>query len=429
MEYIIMNKKELQQAKIFEQVKTGVITQKVASAQLNMSTRWIRKKIKRYKMDGDKGLVHLSRGKSSSRKWKNEEIAILLHLLQNEWHDFGPTFAAEKLQEIHSIKVSRETVRRVMIQNGLWKPKINRFKHRKWRDRKKLLGMMVQLDGSPHDWFEGRAPKCTLIVFIDDATSQILWLELAPTESMQALMQATKNYVEKHGAPQSLYTDHGSVFHVNNNNPEGDRKTHWEIAMQQLNINVIHAHSPQAKGRVERANQTMQDHLPKEFRLQDISSIEKANDWLQNSHFIEKHNNKFAYLANQSGDAHRDVSFDNLIDIFSIKETRILCNDYTLTYQKQIFQIMKQRKVGIKPKIAITVRTDLNNNITLWLRGFKLPYSIITSRPQRKIQEKIIIDKAFKPNKSIRLLMSGQYSSLNMESRVKTAMTAVESER
>ena len=167
----------------------------MAAQILEMSERQVRSKLKRYKTLGAKGLVHKNRGKPSSRKWNPKHEALALSLLRSEWKGFGPTFTAEKLEEMHGIKVSKETIRQAMIQAGIWHRKRERSKHRRRRSRKECIGILVQLDGSPHDWFEGRGPRCTLLVFIDDATSQILWLEFADSESVEALLQATRKYM------------------------------------------------------------------------------------------------------------------------------------------------------------------------------------------------------------------------------------------
>ena len=408
MGYLTMSYKELEQAKVFEQVKQRVITQAEAAARLRISERWVRIKFKRFRLFKEAGLVHKNRGKVSPRRWDIAQEQLLIELLQGDWHDFGPTFAAEKLAELHNIKISREVVRQAMIRANLWQPKLKRNEHRKRRDRKAMLGMMVQLDGSPHDWFEGRAGKCTLLVFIDDATSQILWLEFAKSESVAALMQATKNYVQKHGVPQLFYTDHGSVFHVNLNNVDNLKKTQWERACAQLGIKVQHAHSPQAKGRVERCNNTMQDRLSKELRLAGISSINDANEYLRNSDFIARHNAKFAVTAAQSGNAHADRQVCNLDDIFSIHETRVLANDFTITYQKHIFQLHKEQKTIIHPKNEITVKTRLDGTIRLWIRKTELFYHEIYARPVQVVAPKFVAYASpYKPSNNSQRWVSG----------------------
>jgi len=423
MEYLTMSNKEREQAKVFEQVKQGKITQAEAAAKLRITDRWVREKIKRYCQLDDFGLVHKSRGKASPRRWNIKHEQLLIELLKGEWHDFGPTFATEKLEELHQIIVSREVVRKAMIKAGLWRAKQKKSKHRKRRERKHMLGVMVQLDGSPHDWFEGRAGKCTLLVFIDDATSKILWLEFAESESVEALMRATKNYIQAYGIPQSFYTDHGSVFHVNLNNQESDKKTQWERACGQLGIKIIHAHSPQAKGRVERCNGTLQDRLIKELRLAGISSIQAANEYLRTSNFIERHNEKFACEPAQKGDAHADWTAHNLDDIFSVYETRTLANDFTITYQKRIFQLHDQQKTYISPKDMITIKTSLDSKISLWIRKTKLEFDEIKKKPTKIAEEKKVINRTRKPSENSKRWARGR---LPLESRMKPASPAAE---
>lgn len=426
MEKLIMNRKEREQAKIFEQVKQGILKLTEAAARLRITGKWAGIKMKRYLEDGDKGLIHKSRGKPSQRRWDPQEKKLMVELLKEEWHEFGPTFTVEKLDEIYSIKISKESARTVMINEGLWQPKKQRVKHRKRRERKPMLGMMVQLDGSPHDWFEGRARSCTLLVFIDDATSQILWLEFAESESVIALMQATQNYIKKHGIPQSFYNDHGSVFHVNLHNAEDEKKTQWERAVAQLDIEVLHANSPQAKGRVERSNGTLQDRLIKEMRLAGISSIDAANEFIQTSNFLEKHNQKFAVKASQEGNAHRSSESFDLYTIFSIQETRILTNDFTITYNKQIYQLHKEQRTIIRPKNEIVVKTHLNGSISLWIRQTKLFFNKIQHRPQSLKEKQVPCYKSNKPNINSRRWVAGLFPLSNRESRVKPALAAVE---
>jgi hypothetical protein len=418
MGYITMNDKEREQSKVFEQVVTGKMNQTEAAAKLRISDRWVRKKLKRYRQDRDKGLVHKSRGKVSSKRWGEDQAAFSLNLLRSDWIGFGPTFAVEKLEELHNIRVSRETLRNRMISAGVWTPKQRRMKHRKRRERKAMRGMMVQLDGSPHDWFEGRAGKCTLLVFIDDATSEILWLEFANAESVESLMRATKNYIARYGIPQTFYTDHGSVFHVNLNNLEGDKKTQWERACQELGITVIHADSPQAKGRVERCNKTMQDRLIKEMRLAGVSSIDEANRYLRESNFIAKHNAAFAVKAAQEGNAHADHTAYNLNDIFSVKEQRVLNNDYTIVYQKRIFQLHAQQRTIIRPKNTISVHVHLDGTIKLWARKTELAYHEIKAKPQPIQEKKIVNRQPTKPCTNSRRWVSGLYPLSPQESRV-----------
>ena len=261
----------MEQVKVFDRVLRGEITQKMAAGMLGITERQVRTKFKRYKENGAEGLLHRNRGKPSPRKVDARKEAFAIDLLRSEWQGFGPTFAAEKLKEIHGITVSKEWLRQAMIKTCVWEGRRQRTKYRKRRERRQTVGAMIQLDGSPHDWFEGRAPWCTLLAFIDDATSKILWMEFVPSESVQSVMMATRRYMQKYGRPISLYVDFGSVFKVNVNNRENYKITQFQRAMKELNVDIIHAHSPQAKGRVERSYRTQQDRLVKELRLAGIN--------------------------------------------------------------------------------------------------------------------------------------------------------------
>jgi hypothetical protein len=309
-----------------------------------------------------------------------KQKSLALDLLRSEWKGFGPTFTAEKLKEIHGIKVCKETVRQAMIKAGIWLRKRERAKHRRRRERKECVGILVQLDGSPHDWFEGRGPRCTLLVFIDDATSRILWLKFVDSESVQTLMEATREYMIKCGRPVTFCVDFGSVFRVNTNNPNHTKLSQFERAMQEMGVTIIHAHSPQAKGRVERSNSTHQDRLIKEMRIAGISSMEQANRFVQ-ERYIDKHNSKFAVPPAQSIDAHKSIEGFDLDAIFCLKETRIVANDFVVTYNNRLFQLSQQQKVTILPKTAITVSEHFDQSIKLFARGVPVVFSEIKVRP------------------------------------------------
>lgn len=383
MGILVMSKKEREQLKVFERLNSGEITKNAAAQVLKLTTRWVRKKLKRYRTQGDIGLVHKNRGRPSSRKWDPKEKALAVELLKSEWRGFGPTFASEKLAELKGIKVSNETLRKTMIANGLWAPGRKRQQHRKWRERKLMRGILVQLDGSPHDWFEGQGPKCTLLVFIDDATSQILWLEFVESESFNGVARATKKYIEKHGRPGSFYVDYGSVFSVNLNNKERCKITQFERIMRQLDIDVIHASSPQAKGRVERCNKTMQDRLIKEMRLSGIVSIDQANEFVRDGDFIAKHNARFAVLPTQDGDAHRSAQEYDLEWAFCTKQERVVTNDFTISYQGKIIQITKKQPTIVRPKNWVVVREHLDGKITISIRNNLLNYKEIGMRKKK----------------------------------------------
>jgi hypothetical protein len=410
MRNLIMNSKEREQLILLEKLKNKEISQKEVAMKLKMTVQWVRKKFKRYIASGAKGLCHMNRGKPSKRRWGEEKKEQLIELLKGEWEGFGASFAAEKLGILYQTMVSKETVRKVMIQSGLHIPKQKRNKHRKRRERRAMRGMVVQLDGSFHDWFEGRGSWCTLLVFIDDATSEILWLDFVKSESNLAVMRATKRYTELHGLPHSFYVDYGKVFSVNLNNPERDKKTQWERALFELNIDVIHATSPQAKGRVERVNKTLQDRLVKELRLVQISSIADANTWLQDGNFLATHNQKFAVPAVHKGDAHRLATMHDLSEIFCLKNKRILANDFTISFNKTIFQLEKIQPTRLRPKEAIIIKTYLNGSIGLFVRKIKLSFSVIPHRPKKQVEEtQIAVYKPRKPHPNSVLWKSGKY--------------------
>lgn len=376
---IIMSLKEKEQVMVFEQLKRKEISQGVGAQILNVSPRWISEKHKRYLADGMQGILHKNRGRPSGRAWSKDERNFSIKLFSGDFKDFGPTYGAEKLEELYNIKISKETLRKELIKEGLWKAGKKRITYRKRRERKPCFGIMIQLDGSPHDWFEGRGPKCTLLVFIDDATSQLVWLEFAPSESFDAVMNATLKYFKKHGRPCSFYVDYGSVFSVNTNNPDREKITQFERAMGELGVEVIHARSPQAKGRVERVNQTLQDRLTKDMRLAGISTIEAANAFVQ-SGYMDRHNKKFAEEAAQPGNAHRPIVGLDLHNIFCIKEERVLQQDFTLSYKNRQLQLLKHQKAVIRPKEYIEVHEHLDGSISLWIRGIKLAFEELRQR-------------------------------------------------
>jgi len=291
--------------------------------------------------------VHGNRGKVSHRKISDDVKSQAMDLVRQSYADFDPTFAAEKLNEQHGVKVSSETLRQWMIKEGLWSAKCKKHKpNHPMRERRPRIGELVQIDGSPHDWFEGRAAKCTLIVFIDDATSQLLDLQFHPSETIQSYMEGLRRYIKHFGRPVALYSDRHSIFTVNHKDAEsGEQITQFGRALKTLDIEGITANSPQAKGRVERANQTLQDRLVKEMRLAGISSMEQGNQFLQK--YMEKHNEKFSVQPASEDDAHRPVLHDeNELDLtFSTHHKRKLTKDLAIQYNNTTFQL-KVKGIG-----------------------------------------------------------------------------------
>jgi hypothetical protein len=396
METIIMSKNELNTVSVMERLKEGFIDQKSAAIILKLSVRQVRNKIKRYREEGPSGLAHKNRGNPSNRSWNPQEKARAIIILKDPlWFKFGPTFAQEKLGLLHGIHISVETVRQVMIKEGLFVANSFKPEHRSRRERKSCIGVMIQLDGSYHDWFEGRGPNCCLLVFIDDATSEILWLEFGNAESTLELMQATYGYFSTHGKPYSLYVDRASVFKISTNNPDNERLSQFQRAMGELDVTMIFAGSPQAKGRVERFNQTAQDRLIKEMRLAGISSIQDANKFVHDV-YIPMHNNKFAIAPALPQDLHRSVAKEDLHRTLAIKDKRIVASDYTVRYNNRFFQVERQIAL-VRPKDSVIISSHLTEDLSMSCRGRAIIFTEIPSRPLKPVVVKTVSNKIYKP--------------------------------
>lgn len=389
-----MSRKELNQIEIFEKLKVKAMKQKEAAKLLNLTERQTREKLRSFRILGPPSLIHKLRGKPSNNQLDPELLKTALELVTEKYSDFGPTFAAEKLTKLHGIVINHETLRKKMAKAGLWEVKEQKVKHREWRERKECLGELVQLDGSNHDWFEGRAKRCDLLAFIDDATSNILHLEFSP-ESTFGVMRSTNKYIKKHDLPHELYVDRGKVFKVNLNNPNNERLTQYGRAMGELNVGITYARSPQAKGRVERLFGTLQDRLVKELRLRSISAIEEANKFIEDEYLLD-HNLRYSVLAKSNTNLHRSAENCNLDDALCIKEKRFLNNDFTLRYKNQWFQLEKKQKTILFPKDEVVVITHLDGGVEFAVRDTKLFYHQI-DKPAVKEKAKADILENRKP--------------------------------
>ncbi|MEW6296097.1 MAG: ISNCY family transposase [Candidatus Diapherotrites archaeon] len=373
---LIVTIQEVNKFKIVNDIIYKQITQKQASECLNLSTRQIRRLVKRVKKEGLKGVIHKSRGKPS-RKRLSEAIKLrIIQLAKTKYIDFKPTFLAEKLSENENIKVSSESVRKILIEADLWKTKKRKTKHRSWRERRDCIGELVQLDGSHHDWFEGRAPKCVLIGFIDDASNRV-FLKFTEGETTEALMRITQEYIKIYGCPVALYVDKDTIYKV----ARGEGMTQFARAMQELGIKIIYAHSPQAKGRIERSFKTHQDRLVKELRLNNISSIKEANKFLERK-YIKEHNEKFMVKPKNDYDMHRKLpSKINLSKTFSKHSKRSIANDYTLKYKGRVFQILdtpNSRDIILNNKAI--VEENLEGSIRIKYKDKYLKYKEISEK-------------------------------------------------
>lgn len=382
-ELITMNQREVLRLQVIEKLTGGTLGQSEASKILKVSCRQIRRLLKIYGQQGAKSLVSKKRGKPSNNRISEETKQHVLALIKEKYMDFGPTFLGEKLSEEHNIAISKETLRQLMISENIWKTK-RRKKARihQMRERRSCFGDLIQIDGSPHDWFEGRGEKCCLLVFIDDATSKLVNLRFEEAETTAGYFRAAKEYVTKYGLPMAFYSDKHNIFRVNMPGCEG--ATQFGRAVEELGIEIICANSAQAKGRVERANQTLQDRLIKEMRLRGISDIKTANTYVPE--FIEYHNKKFAVEPKSSVDAHVKLNDDENLDlIFCFKEDRKLSKNLELSYHNTIYQI-KTENSGYRLRYAqVKICEDLEGKITIIHKGEKLKYSCY--KKQRKTAE------------------------------------------
>jgi transposase len=280
---LTMSNKELTRLEVMQRLKDKRLTQKEAARMLDLSIRQIKRLFRAYKIQGAKGLISARRGKASNNRLDPQVVQQAIDLIYERYRDFGPTLTHEKLVEAHGLKLSDESVRKIMIAEWIWKPRrAKKPSVHHLRERRACYGELVQIDGSDHAGFEGRGSRCTLLVYIDDATGQLLELWFVPSETFFAYCEATRHYLERYGKPVAFYSDKHSIFRVNQERPLGlsSGLTQFGRAMEELDIQILCANTPQAKGRIERANQTLQDRLVKELRLRGISDIDAGNAYL-----------------------------------------------------------------------------------------------------------------------------------------------------
>jgi transposase len=363
---ITLSYKERKQIPVLEQLIRSEVSQQVASQLLNLSTRQVRRRVKKYLKGGVRELAHKNRGRPSKRRVPNHKREQIIKLYREKYSDFGPTFASEKLKEEDGVLIKPETLRLLLIKEKLWIKKRKRLPHKSWRPPKEFCGELVQLDGSDHDWFEGRGSRCTLLGFIDDATNKV-FLEFSKSESHESLMTATKHYCLINGKPLAFYVDRGKVFKVNVHNQDNEFKTQYERALAELDIKISHAYSPAAKGRIERLFETLQDRLVKEMRLKCISDIRSANQYLQNE-YICKHNRRFARMPAQACNLHRAISSIELDNALCLKETRRISNDFTIRYKNRLIQLKKAQNAVVRPKEEVQIWENFEGKITLFVR-------------------------------------------------------------
>lgn len=363
------------------------ITNKEASVRLGLDVRQIQRLKRAVEKEEAKGVVHKSKGKTSGNATDDVVAEKVTSFFRKKKHrDFGPTFAQEKLSDI-GIAIARETLRSLMIKKGLWKPRPRRGPQivREWRERKESFGELVQFDGSYHDWFENGGEEC-LLAAIDDATSKIVRAVFEDNEGVQAVFRFWMAYIEAYGRPVAIYLDKFSTYKVNRKNAVDNAEfmTQFERAMNELDIQVICANSPEAKGRVERLFGTLQDRLVKEMRLADIKTRDDANQFVCKE-YVPDHNKRFSVPAKREGDAHRPLSDDQrvrLSAIFSIQSKRNVNNDYTIQFKSRWYQLEAIQKTAVYKRDEVTIEERLDGVIHIRLKHVYLEYRELPERPK-----------------------------------------------
>ena len=381
-----MSLKERDLLKTVHEVERGYITAKAASEASGISYRQFKRILRRWRAEGDKGMAHRSRGRPSGRRIPDDIRRKAVELISEKYRDFGPTLASEKLAEHDGIRVSDETVRRWMIAEELWKANRRRERHRARRERRRCFGELVQMDGSHHDWFEGRGGKCVLIAMIDDATNEVI-ARFYPGESLEGLMGTLRVWLEMHGRPRAVYADRHALW-VAQAGEAGEKDerdtTQLRRALKELWIDFIAARSPQAKGRVERLFGTLQDRLVKEMRLKKIDNIEDANRFLVDE-YLPWHNQRFRCEPASKANAHRRLGkYFDLNTILSRHDERSVANDYTIRWNNRIFQIGKPAYPGLRGG-RVTIVSAFDGSIQLFFRNKKLAWNEINPRPPRPV--------------------------------------------
>jgi hypothetical protein len=371
----LMSDRELARLEVLRDLDQGGLTPAAAAQLLGLERRQVFRLLKVYRAEGPAGLISKRRGHSSNRRKPTELRAMALAIIRERYWDFGPTLAAEKLGQQHGIVLGRETIRKWMIEAGLWLDRKQRLKRvHQPRHRRECVGELVQVDGCEHWWFEDRGPQCTLLVFIDDATSRLMHLQFVESESTFAYFHATRAYLEAWGKPIAFYSDKHGVFRVNQMGAlGGDGMTQFGRALDALNIEIICANSSQAKGRVERAHKTLQDRLVKELRLAGACDLASGNALLPA--FMADYNARFAKPPANGKDLHRPLrDEDNLEDAFAWKEERTLSRALTLQDDKVVFVLAPtdQAKAAIGKRVTVLDYPD--GRLSIRYKGIELAY-------------------------------------------------------
>jgi transposase len=391
MAVVLMSRAELSRVDTLARVVRGELPVAGAASLLGLSGRQVFRLLGRFRSEGAAGLASRRRGRPSNRRLPDAVREAALALVREHYADFGPTLAAEKLAERHGVRLSRETLRHWMAEAGLWVPrKARRGRVHQSRHRRDCPGELVQIDGCEHAWLEDRGPPCTLLAFVDDATSRLMHLRFVPSESAFAYMAATRAYIEAHGKPVAFYSDKHGVFRVNRPDAaRGDGMTQFGRALHELDVEIICANSPQAKGRVERAHKTLQDRLVKELRLAGVRSVEAANAFLPA--FMADYNARFAKEPRLAKDLHRPPApHDDLDEALTWREERTVTGSLTLHYNKVLFLLEPTELARGLARKRVTVHEFPDGRLAIRHRGTDLPYRVFDKL--RRVDQAAVVD-------------------------------------
>ena len=374
---------ELRRLHVIQKVLEKVLKQRGAAEILSLSGRQIRRIVKRIRSEGGRGVIHKSRGRRSNRRISDLTKEKVIKLYRAQYKDFGPTLASEKLLERDRIQISDETLRGWLIEAGDWQRIRKKRKHRQWRERKPHYGEMVQMDGSHHEWFEGRGPECVLMGYIDDATGEVFGRFYSYEGTMPA-MESFKLYIRKHGLPLKVYLDKHSTYKstakpsIEDELNDVEPLSEFERALKELGVEVSHAHSPQAKGRIERLFRTFQDRVIKEMRLGGIRTIEEGNTFLEG--YLPLYNKRFSVRPREKEDFHRPLAKGLDLDaILCIKTQRALRNDFTVAHNRKLYQVEDAIHAS-----KVMVQDRINGSMRIYHKDRALRFKEITARPLRE---------------------------------------------
>jgi len=379
---VTMSAKELRRVHVIRQVVDQQMTQVHAGALLGLTARQVRRLVRRVEQEGAQGLVHRGRGQPSNRRIPATVKATGLKLYATRYGDFGPTLAAEKLAERHGITISDETLRGWLLENGVDHFRRRKRPHRAWRERRAHVGELIQLDGSHHDWFEGRGPRCVLMAYIDDASSRV-FARFEAYEGTIPAMDSFQGYIRQHGIPLAVYADKHTTYRspaeptIEEQLAGTEPQSQFGRALKELGVELIAAHSPQAKGRVERLFKTFQDRVTKELRLAEVSTLAAANAFLKS--YLPIYNRRFAVPPAQAADLHRPRPARGELDrILCIKTKRVLRRDWTVAHNGHLYQVQTNVRAT---QVVIEERVDGTLRITH--QGHGLAYALIAARSGR----------------------------------------------